>query len=105
MDDGSSSARAAPWRSLFSTSLKTAASLGAAGLLWGLASAMEWHDPTAQTLQFLSVFNLLIAGFNLLPGLPLDGGDRRHAAQLLETALDTADMIVDAPPGLRVYTI
>lgn len=51
-----------------------AASLGAAGLLWGLASAMEWHDPTAQTLQLLAVFNLLIAGFNVLPGLPLDGG-------------------------------
>ncbi len=50
------------------------ASLGAAGLLWGLAAAMGWHDPTAETLKFLSVFNLLIAGFNVLPGLPLDGG-------------------------------
>ena len=50
------------------------ASLGAAGLLWGLSWVMGWHEPTARTLEFLTVVNLLIAGFNLLPGIPLDGG-------------------------------
>lgn len=51
-----------------------AASLGAAAVVWGLSLVMSWHEPTAQSLEFLSVVNLLIAGFNLLPGMPLDGG-------------------------------
>lgn len=51
-----------------------AASLGGAAVLWGLSLIMTWHQPTAQSFEFLAVINLLIAGFNLLPGMPLDGG-------------------------------
>lgn len=49
-------------------------SLAAGGLLWALALAMGWHEPTADTLRFLALINLLIGLVNLLPGLPLDGG-------------------------------
>lgn len=51
-----------------------AASLVAGGLLWALAWAMGWHEPTADTLRVLALINLLIGAINLLPGLPLDGG-------------------------------
>lgn len=49
-------------------------SLASGGLLFGLAWVMGWHDPTADTLRFLAIINLVIAALNLLPGLPLDGG-------------------------------
>jgi Zn-dependent protease len=51
-----------------------AGSLALAGLFSLLALGMGWQEPTAETFALLAIVNLLIAGFNLLPGLPLDGG-------------------------------
>jgi Zn-dependent protease len=74
------------------------ASVAAGGLLWALALVAGGHEPTAETMRFLGTINLLIAAFNLLPGLPLDGGrtlrallwrstgDRIRATQLATAA-------------------
>jgi Zn-dependent protease len=42
------------------------------GLVWVLGGILRW--PFVDELGFLAFNNLLLAGFNLLPGFPLDGG-------------------------------
>lgn len=42
------------------------------GLVWFLGGIFRW--PFVDELGFLAFNNLLLAGFNLLPGFPLDGG-------------------------------
>jgi Zn-dependent protease/predicted transcriptional regulator len=42
------------------------------GLVWVLGGIFRW--PFVDELGFLAFNNLLLAGFNLLPGFPLDGG-------------------------------
>jgi Zn-dependent protease len=55
------------------------ATLGLAGAFWGLSLL---HDPalSRDTLSWLAWANAVILAFNLLPGLPLDGGRLLHAA-------------------------
>jgi len=51
------------------------ASLALAGIFWGLHQVVgEQDSPLAAMLFYLAFVNALIAGFNLLPGFPLDGG-------------------------------
>jgi len=51
------------------------ASLALAGIFWGLHQVVgEQNSPPAAMLFYLAFINALIAGFNLLPGFPLDGG-------------------------------
>jgi len=51
------------------------ASLVLAGLFWGVHQLVgEQDSPLAATLGYLALINALLAGFNLLPGFPLDGG-------------------------------
>ncbi|MDD5038917.1 MAG: site-2 protease family protein [Dehalococcoidales bacterium] len=50
-------------------------SLALAGIFWGLAQVVGAKGtPLAAMLDYLSMVNALLAGFNLLPGFPLDGG-------------------------------
>ena len=50
-------------------------SLGLAALFWGLLQVAPGEDePLNGVLSYLALVNALLAGFNLLPGFPLDGG-------------------------------
>ncbi len=50
-------------------------SLALAGIFWGLLQAVpDAQSPVAAMFVYLALINLILAGFNLLPGFPLDGG-------------------------------
>ena len=45
-----------------------------AGVFWLLGQALPSASPVGAVVGYLAFINLLLGGFNLLPGFPLDGG-------------------------------
>src|SRR5207247_3962139 len=55
-------------------------SLALGALFWALSVATEASGPLSASFGYVGWVNLLMAGFNFLPGLPLDGGRALEAA-------------------------
>jgi len=55
-------------------------SLALGALFWALSVATEASGPLSASFGYVGWVNLLMAGFNFLPGLPLDGGRVLEAA-------------------------
>jgi Zn-dependent protease/predicted transcriptional regulator len=58
-----------------------ATSLVLGGVFWSLSRLLGgWDHPATALLGYVGVLNALMAGFNVLPGLPLDGGRMLQSA-------------------------
>ena len=55
-------------------------SLALGALFWALSVATDTSGPLSASFRYVGRVNLLLAGFNFLPGLPLDGGRMLEAA-------------------------
>jgi Zn-dependent protease len=56
-------------------------SLALSGALWVIARLADGlADPVPGVIRYVALLNVLMAGFNVLPGLPLDGGRMLQAA-------------------------
>ena len=64
-----------PWQEFAVAMVGPLTSLALGGIFWGLQRlVLEQQSPVAGMLGYLALINALLAGFNLLPGFPLDGG-------------------------------
>ncbi|MFD5559921.1 MULTISPECIES: site-2 protease family protein [Kitasatospora] len=63
-----------PWREFWLALVGPLLSLVLAGVFWAGLSAVEPATVPGVLLAGLMISNLVVAAFNLLPGLPLDGG-------------------------------
>jgi Zn-dependent protease/CBS domain-containing protein len=55
-------------------------SLALGGVFWALSVATDARGPLSAAFWYVGWVNLVMAGFNFLPGLPLDGGRMLEAA-------------------------
>ena len=68
---------------LFMAGVGPLSSLAIAGVFYGvylLGKTIGWGDPVNGVVEYLAAINALLAGFNLLPAFPLDGGRVLRAA-------------------------
>ncbi len=94
-----------PWRAFAVSAAGPALSLVLAAVGYGLTRVVSAADTIASTLVFQLMWaNLVIGAFNLLPGLPLDGGLMLRAAVWKVTRRPSTATIVAAWAG-RVIAV
>jgi Zn-dependent protease/CBS domain-containing protein len=94
-----------PWRAFAVSAAGPALSLALAAIGYGLTRVVSTADTIASTLVFQLMWaNLVIGVFNLLPGLPLDGGLMLRAAVWKVTRRPSTATIVAARAG-RVIAV
>jgi Zn-dependent protease/predicted transcriptional regulator len=79
MEDESSSSKV----ELLMAGVGPLSSMVIAGVFYGvyiLGKTIGWGDPVNGVVEYLAAINALLAGFNLLPAFPLDGGRVLRAA-------------------------
>ena len=83
-----------------------ATSLALGGIFWGLSRAFEGTSPAlAGAFGSVGWVNLFMAGFNVLPGLPLDGGRMLQAAVWRVTGRSDLGTRVAAAGGIAVSVL
>lgn len=78
---------AVPMRRVAVAGAGPVASLALAGGLWAVAWALPSAWGASHTAELVALVNVAVAGFNLLPGAPLDGG-RILAALMVDSGMD-----------------
>jgi Zn-dependent protease len=83
--------------------LGPATSLALGGLLWWASGLVDGvREPVPSVIGFVGRLNLLMAGFNVLPGLPLDGGRMLQATVWRITGERRTGTTVAARTGMAV---
>jgi Zn-dependent protease len=90
-----------PWPAFWISALGPATSLALGGAFFLLANTGE-RSPTTEAFAILAAVNLFMAGFNVLPGLPLDGGRMLQSIVWGITRDETKGTRVAARTGMAV---
>jgi Zn-dependent protease len=90
---------ATPWRDFLVAFAGPATSLVVGGAGWGVVRLLPEDTVAAVLLAALTVANLLVGVFNLLPGLPLDGGRVLQALVWRVSGSRTTGVVVAAWAG------
>jgi Zn-dependent protease/predicted transcriptional regulator len=90
------------WRSFAISAMGPATTLVVAAVLLAAAGMLDSATPLPRLLQIVGRINLFMAGFNALPGLPLDGGRMLQAAVWGVTGNRDRGIVVASYGGMAV---
>jgi Zn-dependent protease len=90
------------WRSFAISAMGPATTLVVAAVLLSAAAVLDTDTPLPRLLEIVGRINLFMAGFNALPGLPLDGGRMLQAAVWGVTGNRNRGIVVASYGGMAV---
>jgi Zn-dependent protease/predicted transcriptional regulator len=90
------------WRSFAISAMGPATTLVVAAVLLAAAAVVDGDTPLPRLLEIVGRINLFMAGFNALPGLPLDGGRMLQAAVWGVTRNRDRGIVVASYGGMAV---
>jgi len=89
------------WRSFAISAMGPATTLVVAAVLLAAAAVVDGDTPLPRLLEIVGRINLFMAGFNALPGLPLESVP--EAGRVGGSVLEQVHVLAAAPADLRPY--